>query len=538
MLNANRLSMQLLCAAVVSACLALPATGRAADHFLTIGGGSTADNNQISLEKNVLYLQKCLSDCGLGALPHEIIFTDGDAGARDLVYVDPGFRVPRVNQLLADVLGRGDGMDEQYRAHAIPNLWGPSGRKGIKKWFDTVGGKLSDGDRLFIYFTGHGGPGRNNQGRRPARGGGGGGGPGGGQPNAGPPTDQTLAMWNEPDMTVREFNTLLDGLPKGVSVVLIMVQCFGGGFADVIYDGAAADKGLSAANRCGFFATVPTRPAAGCTAQVKEEGYREYSTYFWAALFGKTRTGKKVPPPDYDGDGKVSLAEAHAYTAIHSDTIDIPMKTSDAFLRKYSKTTGANDLLAADADYDDLLAAAGKPDAAVLEGLSADLKLGGARRVADAKAGLGRVEQQRKDVEQQKEKVRNRYFELRNSLWARLKAKWPELNNPLHPLAAKIVAEQGDQVVKWVEAAPEYKEFDAKGHEIERLDDQSGDLEVKWVKHQRFLRTAENVALGANLSKVAKADVVERFGRLVELENGVLPAGPSDGPPAAAETAR
>src|SRR3954470_1124793 len=124
MLYVNRLRTPLLWSAVFSAFLTLPATGRAADHFLTIGGGTTADNNQVSLEKNVLYLQKCLSDAGLGGLPHEILFTDGDAGARDLVYVDPGFRVPRVNQLLADVFGRGDGMAEQYRAHAIPNLWG------------------------------------------------------------------------------------------------------------------------------------------------------------------------------------------------------------------------------------------------------------------------------------------------------------------------------------------------------------------------------------------------------------------------------
>src|SRR5436305_4458232 len=129
MLNAIRLRVRLVCAAAFSSIfLFLPVAGRAADHFLTIGGGTSADNNQVSLEKNVLYLQKCLADAGLDGLPHEILFTDGKDGARDLVYIDPKFQVPRVNQVLADVLGRGDGMDEQYRAHAIPKLWGPSGR--------------------------------------------------------------------------------------------------------------------------------------------------------------------------------------------------------------------------------------------------------------------------------------------------------------------------------------------------------------------------------------------------------------------------
>ena len=111
---------------------------------------------------------------------------------------------------------------------------------------------------------------------------------------------------------------------------------------------------------------------------------------------------------------------------------------------------------------------------------------------------------------------------------ARLKSRWPELNNPLHPLAAKIVAEQGDDVVRWVEGAPEFKDFDDKGREIDRLDEQSGDLEVRWVKYQRFLRTAENVALTANLPKVAKADVAARYERLADMENGVLPAAGRD----------
>ena len=44
-------------------------TAMAKDHFLTIGGGSSASNNQVSLEKNVLYLQRFLKDAGLAGLP-------------------------------------------------------------------------------------------------------------------------------------------------------------------------------------------------------------------------------------------------------------------------------------------------------------------------------------------------------------------------------------------------------------------------------------------------------------------------------------
>ena len=48
-----------------------------------------------------------------------------------------------------------------------------------------------------------------------------------------------------------------------------MVQCFSGGFANVIFEGGDPEKGLAAHSRAGFFATVNNRLAAGCTALVK-----------------------------------------------------------------------------------------------------------------------------------------------------------------------------------------------------------------------------------------------------------------------------
>ena len=52
-------------------------------------------------------------------------------------------------------------------------------------------------------------------------------------------------------------------------------------------------------------------------------------------MSGVSRIGDKVNRPDYNGDGYTSLMEAHSYVCIHSETIDIPIKTSDVLLRKY-----------------------------------------------------------------------------------------------------------------------------------------------------------------------------------------------------------
>ena len=162
-------------------------------------------------------------------------------------------------------------------------------------------------DRLIIYYTGHGGP----KGEHPTTGRG------------------RHGHLERKRHAGQRVHRPLDKLPVKVRVVMVMVQCFSGGFADSIYNDCDAAKDLSSRNRCGFFATIPDRVAAGCTPDMDEEDYKEYSTYFWAALSGHTRTGKAVASADYDGDGKISFAEAHAFTLVNSDTVDISIKSSD-----------------------------------------------------------------------------------------------------------------------------------------------------------------------------------------------------------------
>ena len=55
-----------------------------------------------------------------------------------------------------------------------------------------------------------------------------------------------------------------------------------------------------------------------------------------------------------------------------------------------------------------------------------------------------------------------------------------------------------------------------------KADDRFYQLDEAWALRARFLRTAENVALEANLPKVAKPEIVSRFEKLEELERGFL----------------
>ena len=49
------------------------------------------------------------------------------------------------------------------------------------------------------------------------------------------PRNTTISCWNNESITREEFTLWLDELPDHVSVVLVMAQCYCGGFADTIF---------------------------------------------------------------------------------------------------------------------------------------------------------------------------------------------------------------------------------------------------------------------------------------------------------------
>lgn len=476
----------------------------ARDYFLTIGGGYSPTGNQISLEKNVQFFERLLFEQGLAAVAHDVYFSDGDSPHRDLQFYDPDFEIPKVNRLLAEIYGKEAGLTHQYRTHALQNVRGASNRKNLTQWFQEVGSKLESGDRLLIYLTGHGGKGK-------------------------PIKNPHFYMWNGERMPVKDFVTQLDKLPQGVSVVTVMVQCYSGGFANMVFEEGDDENGLADASRCGFFATVKDRVAAGCTPDIAEEDYHEYSTYFWAAIGGRTRIGKSIDKPDYDQDGRVSFLEAHAYALLTSPTIDISVKTSDVFLRTYSTLEAEENaaLLTLETPYDDLLAVADPIETAVIEGLSEQLGLTDGKRAVAARDLAKSIEKEKKEIEGRKRKLGGELSGIRKHIRKVLRDQWPEMENPWHPDVADFLAVDAAPIVSAIESHSEYSRFMELKSNVRELDDSRFDLERRWVKCQRLVRTLENVVLAANLTHVASPEILERYARLQAAEAASLQAGPS-----------
>lgn len=94
-------------------------------------------------------------------------------------------------------------------------------------------------------------------------------------------------------------------------------------------------KTLAKQLRVGFFAQQHNLSAAGCRPDIDND--EEFSSYFWGAIVGRSRTGEPISGCDLDRNGTVSFAEAYAYAVVASNTIDIPLRTSDVVLRTYSR---------------------------------------------------------------------------------------------------------------------------------------------------------------------------------------------------------
>ncbi len=465
------------------------------DFFLTIGGGYAPSGNQASLERNVQFVQRLLREKQLGGRPHAIFFADGKDPGPDLQVIDRK-SIPRANQLMAEFFGSDRDLGLSYRNHQIAGVRGATTLENIRQWFDVVGRSMTSGDRLVLYVTSHG---NDSQTRNQ-------------------PYNTTISLWNNARLSVTDLVGLLDQLPDGVSVLSIMVQCHAGGFSRFIYNEGNPDKGLSTQRRCGFYATVHDRPAAGCTPDIDESTYVEYSTYFWEALAGHNRLNQPIETPDYNNDGTVSLDEAHAYTILKSDTIDLPINTSGEFLGIESLFQDSQhpDLLSRDIDYREVLALATPSDRAVLEGLSEQLELTGDDRLAQAE----RLKNQ--DRPRSRSRFRGRpedpASQLRRKISSDLRSRWPALANLMNPLAVELVTTRSDDFIHAVEVHPDYERY----RELVEASEHALTDSEKRVKYERFIRAVENVILRENLVRLNDASAINHYQTIVEAESSTL----------------
>jgi hypothetical protein len=275
-----------------------------------IGGGHTLADSQGQIEANVRWLEDLLLERGIGVRTY---FALGEQPGHDVVYWSPEAAAASADDVRARVFGDYSALGLQYRRHELRALAGSTDKAALTAALRADFGALEPDDELLFVFNGHGGLDRADT------------------------RNNSLKLWGDQRMTVADLEALLDAAPRETTTRFVMTQCYSGAFQGLIYDDPIAREGFRG-NRCGFMAESALRLAEGCDLAVDQDEFRDYTTYFFAALSGATRSGSALPlvQVDRDGDGAVSYREAHFHALVAGRSADLPRSTSEQFLEDWS----------------------------------------------------------------------------------------------------------------------------------------------------------------------------------------------------------
>lgn len=509
----------------VSACLSRSAS--ATDHILTIGGGYAPEGNQASLEANVLFFQKLLATRHTQTpFTHRIQFADGFDPGSDLQILvkrdqEPSGPQAMLREIFAPPSPPGVIPGSQkiaYRNHRVPSISGSNRINDVQTAMDVLRGQVRSGDRLLVYVTAHGGSAKKD----------------------GDDHETSITCWGNRDLNMSEVAKWMDSLPPDVSVILVMAQCYCGGFSHTIYNEGRAELGLSTNVRTGFFAQRHDLPAAGCRPDVDDD--EEYSSYFWGAMLGQTRSGKKVSEADSDKNGKITLAEAHAYAVVASETIDIPLRGSDALLRKASRIPQydmEDSLTQALDDAEEFDIAASKNlmtmtgslasfcdrasliNRSIVQGLCSRLELDLSDKVTTVFDEYSEASREYRFARRGAFPRRGRGgYSRRRELRDAIVEKWPELEDEdKWSTLPMLQGEAGDKFADELKEMPGYAAYIASRDDRLKARDASFEAEMRQVRLRRLIHTLESIALAENLKRIGEPDMIKRYDELLKLES-------------------
>ena len=237
----------------------------------------------------------------------------------------------------------------------------------------------------------------------------------------------------------------------------------------------------------------------------------------------------------------MSFAEAHAYATIESDTIDVPVRTSEALLREYSEIAerdgkpsakDAKNKTPTSDDDDELAEIKGplsrlienaRPDQrAILVQLSAKLGLGPLATIADVQEKFNQLEDKLDTADRKVDAATRARRSALRKVREEIYAIWPELRAEYAPLAIELVTKRADEFVERIQKLPDYPTLKEASKKEDDLAKASMKIEREKARAERLLRTCENAVLAENLPRVATPEIVKRYEQLLAMENETL----------------
>ncbi|MDC0669693.1 hypothetical protein [Nannocystis radixulma] len=438
--------------------------------WLAVGGGATPEFNQVSIEQDLLLAEEVFGDGGA------LLFAGGP-GSHGVQVEDAAPRGDPLVATLAELFAPRGGRTATYR----PTLTNPSSAATSSSALEAVKLAVAEsGPPLLVYLAGHGERGD-------------------------PPRDGGLSLWGQTTLRVAKLAEVLDAGQRPAQVVA--TSCFSGAFAELVFARADSEAGPAKPLRCGLFAATAEREASGCDPNPDRAAQEGYSLHLLNALRGRGRGGEALPPAelDLDGDGQISLLEAHARARIASEGIDVPTTTSERWLRATAPRRGKS------------RTAALPEEDAVIARLSA--ALGYVGREAEVESDFRNVLKDMADAYARLDAASGREDTAYRAAAAELLARFPVLDDPWHPDFAPTLAAHRVDIAGLLADSPQYAEFRAAQADAATAQGEVAELLARSAKLERLVRALENRTLAGRL-KARGGAAWSTFEALLACERG------------------
>lgn len=448
--------------------------------WLVIGGGSTPEFNQVSIEQDVALARKVLGARG--------VYFAGGAGSQ-------GVQVKRAQQPkgLMSELGalfapRG-GRDSVYRPVMLPGAE-PATEGGVSAAIRAAAQEARGSWGLYI--AGHGDPGMT-------------------------PAGNAVGLWGQGTLTVEALTRMLDASPRPSPTRLVVTTCFSGGFADFIFRDADPARGPASTTRCGVFSAPWDRPASGCDPNPKRTEQKGYGLLLLQALQGTDRQGIPLTAADvdFDGNGEISLLEAHSRARVASRTADIPTSTAERWLR----------YVAQDADYQapvpeisDTATVFWPEEWGVVQGLTQQL---GPLAPPQAKRGLEQGRARMEAAEEQLEDLRVEEETAYRNLSAALLGAWPVIDDPWHPDFWNMVQGHRLALRRFLDRAPTSVAYRQARMTLAVAEEALWSMQTSLAPLERLVRAFENLQLAGAIARRG-GRALKHFEEILACERGAL----------------
>lgn len=438
--------------------------------YIAIGGGSTPEYTEVSLEQDMLLARQVLP--GAGSL-----FFAGGADAVSVRSTNPLADASSLLARLGDLFAPRSGRQSQYRRTTLSAA--PATLANIDQALTRA---LASGkDPLLVYIAAHG-----EQGER-AR-------------------ENYVDLWEGDMLSVTRVAEIHEAHSR--SLRMLVASCYSGGFADLAFANADPTKGPARTPRCGLFAGPWDRQTSGCDPNPDRGAQEGYSVHVLHALLGQDRNGELLPPTevDFNGDGRIGLLEAHTRARIASSSIDVPTTTSERYLREVEHRRGNP-------------SAAGLPeDAAVVALLGKRLglptRVKAEQRWKELSAKLDALDARLDAADATRERAVSK-------LSGELLGHWPVLDDPYHGEFAATLQKNAKAITAVLDTSSDALELNEADAQVEAIDAQLRELEPQEAQVLRLLRAYETLSLAASL-KARGGPTYQYYRSLLECERAAL----------------